>query len=119
MASKRRSRERVSAREHLVTGSAVELAYFSPERFDAARQALDGRLLGAIAFGADRPDAAAPDCPYAWVDMPVLGHRSAVFEVWTSEQPVVRDDVEGLAAARNDEVLFGCVEIEPQASLDA
>lgn len=76
-------------------------------------------MLGAVAFGAERPHVASPDFPLAWIDMPVLGRRSAVFEVWLSEQPVVRDDAHGIAAARNDEVLFGCIEIEQQASLDA
>jgi len=75
-------------------------------------------MLGAIAFGAERPRVASPDFPFAWIDMPVLG-ASAVLEVWLSEQPVVRDDAQGIAAARNDEVLFGCVEIEQQESLDA
>lgn len=75
-------------------------------------------MLGAVAFGAERPRVASPDFPFAWIDMPVLGGRSTAFEVWLSEQPVVREDAHGIAAARNDEVLFGCVEIEQQASLD-
>lgn len=75
-------------------------------------------MLGAIAFGAQPPHVASPDFPHTWVDMPVFG-ASAMLEVWLSEQPVVRDDAPGIAAARNDEVLFGCVEMEQQASLDA
>jgi len=96
----------------------VKPAYLSPERFAAAHDDCKARMLGAVAFGAERPQSAPPDVPYTWVDMPVLG-ASAVFEVWLSDEPVVREDAPGITAARNDDVLFGCVEIEEQTSLDA
>lgn len=75
-------------------------------------------MLGAVAFGAERPQLALPDAPYTWVDMPVLG-ASAVVEVWLSDEPVVREDAPGIVTARNDAVLFGCVEVERETSLDA
>lgn len=74
-------------------------------------------MLGAVAFGAERPRLPPPDAPYTWVDMPVLG-ASAVVEAWLSDEPVVREDADGIVTARNDDVLFGCVEIEREASLD-
>lgn len=74
--------------------------------------------MGAVAFGAQRPRVTAPDCPYAWVDMPVLSDES-VFEVWTSAQPVVREDAGGVASARNEDVLFGCLQTTLDRRLDA
>ncbi len=68
-------------------------------------------MMGAIAFGAQRPPVLAPDFPYAWIDMPVL-NGEAVFEVWTSAQPVVREDTGKIVSARNDEILFGCLQME-------
>jgi chorismate lyase/3-hydroxybenzoate synthase len=50
--------------------------------------------------------------------MPVLNDE-CMFEVWTSAQPVVRDDADGLAAARNEDVLFGCLQMKPNRRLDA
>ena len=97
----------------------MEVAYFSPERFRETGHEFKDRILGAIAFGAERPQGASPDFPFAWVDMPVLGRGGTVFEVWLSEQAIVRDDAHGVTAARNDEVLFGCIEIGEQGTLDA
>ena len=74
-------------------------------------------MLGAVAFGAERPQLAPPDAPWAWVDMPVLG-ASAVIETWISDEPVVRESAPGISTARNGDVLFGCVEVERETSLD-
>ncbi len=76
-------------------------------------------MLGAVAFGAERPPVSAPDCPYAWVEMPVLNGDSSMFEVWTSAQPVVREDAGELVAARNEDVLFGCLQMKLDRRLDA
>ncbi len=97
--------------------SAFELAYAGPEAFEALRTSGAGRVLGAIAFGAEAPAVAERDFPFVWVDMPVLG-AGPMFEVWLSAQPVVREDVKGVVAARNDEVLFGAVQVEDRGSLD-
>ncbi|HUP95755.1 MAG TPA: hypothetical protein VM164_12670 [Burkholderiales bacterium] len=97
----------------------MEVAYFSPERFIETGHVFKERMLGAVAFGAERPHVASPDFPFAWIDMPLLGREGTVFEVWLSEDPVVRDDAHGIAAARNDDVLFGCIEIGQQTTLDA
>jgi len=88
-------------------GTAIGLAYFAPHELQDSD--IDGRMLGMVAFGL-RPDNILPeDHPYAWIDMPVLG-GTTLFEVWRSEQPVVRENVHGIRTARNEEVLFGCLE---------
>lgn len=92
--------------------------YLSPEHFAAARGGFESRMLGAVAFGAERPEFAPPNGPFAWVDMPVLG-AGAVVEVWLSDEPVVREEAPGILTARNDDVLFGCLEVEQQTSFDA
>ena len=61
------------------------------------RQDAGGDCLRRVSGQVASPRA---DCPYAWVDMPVLG-GDAMFEVWTSAQPVVREDADGVVAARN------------------
>jgi chorismate lyase/3-hydroxybenzoate synthase len=96
----------------------LELSYLTRAEYAAHRARYRGRMLGAVAFGAERPRVAPPDYPYAWVHMPVLNNES-MFEVWTSAQPVVRDGADGLAAARNEEVLFGCLQIKLDCRLDA
>jgi chorismate lyase/3-hydroxybenzoate synthase len=98
--------------------AAFSLDYLTPAEFLALQARCDDRLLGAIAFGAQPPRSAPPDCPYAWVDMPVLDTGS-MFEVWTSAQPVVREKADGLAAARNSDILFGCVRLKLDCKLDA
>jgi len=75
-------------------------------------------MLGAVAFGAQRPRGAAPDCPYAWVEMPVLNDES-MFEVWTSAQPVVREETAELVAARNEDNLFGCLQMKLDCGLES
>lgn len=108
-----------SSPENVVcAGTPLGLRYIAPDEFVATRQAFEGRMLGAVAFGAESPRFTPPDLPFAWVDMPVLG-MSAMFEVWLSELPVIRDDAQGIVSARNDEVLFACLQIEQQGSLDA
>jgi len=94
------------------------LSYLTPGEFVAHQAAFSGRMMGAVAFGAQRPPIASPDYPYVWVDMPVLNGET-MFEVWTSAQPVVREDGEAIVSARNEDVLFGSVQSEPGVSLDA
>jgi len=95
----------------------LTLSYLTPEEFEVHKATYKGRMMGAVAFGAQRPRVAAPDCPYAWVDMPVL-NRESMFEVWTSAQPVVREDTNEFASARNEDILFGCLQIKLDCVLD-
>jgi chorismate lyase/3-hydroxybenzoate synthase len=99
-------------------GAPLGLSYLTHEEFAIHQTRYQGRLLGAVAFAAERPYASTPDCPSAWVDMPVMNDESA-YEVWTSSQPVVREDVAGLASARNDDILFGCLEVNAGGNLEA
>jgi len=50
--------------------------------------------------------------------MPVLNDES-MFEVWTSAQPVVREGAGELVSARNEDVLFGCLQMQLDCRLDA
>ena len=104
-----------------LSGSAAPLAlsYLTPVEVAVHRARYPGRTLGAVAFGAESPRDAAPDCPCAWVDMPVLNDESAMFEVWTSAHPVVREDAGEFVAARNEDILFGCLQIKLDRRLDA
>ncbi len=93
------------------------LSYVSADDFAQHQSRVSDRLLGAIAFGAEPSAIAVPDCPYAWVDMPLLA-GDVVFEVWTSAQPVVREAEDGITSARNHDILFGCLHLEPACGLD-
>lgn len=97
--------------------SLLKLAYLTPEELAAARAVNESHILGAIAFGAEPPVRIAPDVPYAWIDMPVLG-ANTVFETWLSAAPVIREGADGCITARNEELLFGCIQIEHPGSLD-
>ena len=99
-------------------GAPLALSYLTPGEFEVHQARHKGRMMGAVAFGAQRPRVTAPDCPYAWVDMPVLNDES-VFEVWTCAQPVVREDVGELVSARNEDILFGCLQTKLDCRLDA
>jgi chorismate lyase / 3-hydroxybenzoate synthase len=99
------------------TEAPFELRYFSPAQFAAHRARCSERLLGAVAFGAE-PGLIPPDFPYAWVDMPVLNGETT-FEVWTSAEPVVRENADGIASSRNRDTLFGCLQIAADDSLEA
>jgi chorismate lyase / 3-hydroxybenzoate synthase len=48
--------------------------------------------------------------------MPVLNGDS-MFEVWTCAQPVVREDSDGLDSARNENILFGRLQIKADCTL--
>lgn len=99
-------------------GASFSLDYLSPAAFPLHQARCEGRLLGAIAFGAQAPRDAPTQCPFAWVDMPLFDNGS-LFEVWTSTQPVVRDHADGIAAARNADMLFGCLRVKLDCKLDA
>lgn len=92
--------------------------------------------MGAVAFGAHRPSVLAAEYPSTWVAMPVVAggmHAApavsggtiptvsdgAIIETWISDRPVVRDAGEGIASARNDDILFGCLEVDEDNDLQA
>jgi enamine deaminase RidA (YjgF/YER057c/UK114 family) len=99
-------------------GAPLALSYLTHGEFEVHQARYKGRMLGAVAFGAQRPHVTAPDCPYAWVDMPVLNDES-VFEVWTCAQPVAREDAGEFVSARNEDILFGCLPTKLDCTFDA
>ncbi len=101
-----------------LAAAAPALAFMTPARLAMHSAQCDGRILGAIAFGAQPLHIPSAGYPRAWVDMPLLESETA-YEVWTSAQPVVREDTVDLSSARDDGVLFGCLRIRLDRRLDA
>ncbi|MEO7728916.1 MAG: hypothetical protein ABIS45_16820 [Burkholderiales bacterium] len=99
------------------SGALPEPAFMTPAQFTQHRAESRARILGAIAFGAAEPPVDSPECPYAWIDMPVLD-GDAAFEVWTSAEPVVREEAGGLVSARDADVLFGCLRVKLDCGLE-
>lgn len=97
-------------------GLRLGLRYVPYRQLTGQPDAVAGNVLGAIAFGA-QPPAAIPACPYAWVDMPVL-NGAGVFEVWESDDEVVRADADGILAACDRGILFGSLQLDETAGLD-
>jgi chorismate lyase / 3-hydroxybenzoate synthase len=100
------------------TGAPLALSYLTPGEFAVHQARYKGRMLGVVAFGTQRPGVTVRDCPYAWVDMPVLEDES-VFEVWTCAQPVMREDAGEIVSACNEDILFGCLPTKLDCTLDA
>jgi enamine deaminase RidA (YjgF/YER057c/UK114 family) len=98
-------------------GTILDLHYLAPEEFGLCQKQFEGRMLGAIAYGMPDAGRVRPNCPFAQIDIPVLD-RDAAVELWTSEQPVVREDTPHIASARNEDVLFGCLELDSYGRLD-
>jgi chorismate lyase/3-hydroxybenzoate synthase len=77
-------------------------------------------VLGYLGFGEPDPDHHhhhAGNVPFAWVDMPTVG-VGRVFELWASQAPV-RTELPGrIRVARNDQVLFGCLQIDEGTPAD-
>jgi chorismate lyase/3-hydroxybenzoate synthase len=99
-------------------GAPLALSYLTRAEFAAHQTKYPDRIMGAVAFGSERPGIAAAEFTCAWVNMPVL-NGDTMFEVWTSAQPVVRETAGELASARNEDVLFGCLQMKLDCRLDA
>lgn len=76
--------------------------------------ATDGaRIFFVVGFGAKAP-AVNLDQGFAFVALPTLGDgvtSSAPYEVWLADKPVTRRVEGGVAYARTQDVLFGCVTV--------
>jgi len=96
----------------------LDLNYFNREELDAYQKSFEDKILGAVAFGTRCPGFTSPSYPWCWVDMPVLG-GDTIFEVWSSKQAVLCENNNGILSALNDELIFGCLQIEQSISLDA
>jgi chorismate lyase/3-hydroxybenzoate synthase len=93
------------------------LCYVDAPDIDTVLEDSTESLLGCLGFGTPRPQRATADLPFAWVDMPVIGAQS-VFEVWHGTGPVRRSRRGRLQLAADQQVLFGCVEIDADTRSD-
>ena len=93
-------------------------AYLTLEEFDTCPAKTEGRVLGAIAFGANEPTLPSLACPFAYINMPLVTGGTAI-EVWTSDKPVIRDDDDDITASRSEDFLFGCLTVEEDGTIDA
>lgn len=102
------------------TGAAsqLHLHFMRASELVARRAAFAGKLLGVVAFGGDMAVEPAVECPSVTIDMPVLGGEPFV-EVWESDTPVLPASSAGIAAARNENVLFGCLEADAGDDIEA
>ena len=96
------------------------LHYVAADDIGAALAESAGALLGYLGFGEPDLNHRVGNVPFAWVDLPTVG-AGRVFELWASQSPV-RTELPGrIRVARNDQVLFGCLQFEEgtQANYDA
>jgi enamine deaminase RidA (YjgF/YER057c/UK114 family) len=90
--------------------SRLHLDYLSQADFAAARW---GGIMGIATFDGSRFDTPVP---VAEVNTPLLG--DAVYEVWRTEQAVESGTRGRIRFARTSDVLFGCVAVTEEASLE-
>ncbi len=93
------------------------LRYVAADDIGAALADSAGAVLGYVGFGNPDPDHQAGKVPFAWVDMPTVGVDRA-FELWTSQAPVRTELPSRIRVARDDQVLFGCLQIDEGADAD-
>jgi len=93
------------------TLTAAGLHYIAGNEIGAALAEADGAVLGYLGFGEPDPDHQAGNVPFAWVDMPAVG-AGRVFELWASPAPVRTEAAGRIRVARNEQVLFGCLQID-------
>ncbi|HYJ18281.1 MAG TPA: hypothetical protein VEW72_03825 [Burkholderiales bacterium] len=95
----------------------IGLRYVAGDRIADVLADHRGQVLGCLGFG---ESASAPDSgslPFAHAAMPVIGSKRA-YEVWMSPLPVRYDRRGSISSARNDQVLFGCLEIPGSETMD-
>lgn len=86
----------------------VALKYLAPEAIDAYLAQCGDRVMCVVGFGSSRCAALKSAFPVLWVDTPVSG-GDAVYEVWTSGEPVTRYRDESITGAGNEDLFFGCM----------
>ena len=99
------------------TGERTGLRYVDGGHIEAALAEHRGHVLGCIGFGEPAPPFDPGSVPFAHAGMPVLGANPAC-ELWLSPEPVRNVRHGAISSARNDEVLFGCLEIPANDSVD-
>ena len=76
-------------------------------RLHLAKQAT--HVMCVVGYGAEQPTVNDPSV--LWVNMPVLGAES-VYEVWTSNQPVMSLGDGAIAGKGNEDIFFGGISIQ-------
>lgn len=76
-----------------------------------------GHVLGCVGFGNPVPVPECGSIPFVRAGMPVVGAGPAC-ELWLSPVPVRSDTRGAISSACNGEVLFGCLEIPANDSVD-
>ena len=99
------------------TLTAAGLHYVAANEIGAALAESGASVLGYLGFGEPDPNHHAGNVPFAWVDMPAVG-AGRVFELWASPAPVRSELRDTIRIARNDQVLFGCLQIDEGAQGD-
>ena len=99
------------------TGERTGLRYVDGEQIEAALAEHRGHVLGCIGFGEPAPAFDPGSVPFAHAGMPVVGANPAC-ELWLSPEPVRNVRRGALSSARNGEVLFGCLAIPANDSVD-
>ena len=92
------------------------LRYVSGDRIAGDLAEHRGHVLGCLGFGEPAAAFEAGPVPFAHANMPVPGAKRA-YEIWMSPLPVHYDRRNSLSSARNDQVLFGCIEIPGNESM--
>ena len=88
--------------------ASLALTYLNSGELAAHLAHYPKQVLGIAGFGRSAP-VDSGDAPLIWIDMPVLG-TDTVFEVWTSDTAVIRQNEDDIDIACNAEMLFGCFE---------
>lgn len=99
------------------TGARTGLRYVGSGQIEAALAEHRGHVLGCIGFGEPAAAFDPGSVPFAHAGMPVVGANPAC-ELWLSPEPVRNDRRGAISSARNGEVLFGCLEIPANDSVD-
>ncbi len=91
----------------------LKLDYVRPDELAGYLEALAGRVLGVVAFGAGG-HADALRFPCLSVDIPVLGPFDTCYEVWSSSERVTRHASGDIGSAEDGDVLFASMQLQQQ-----
>jgi chorismate lyase / 3-hydroxybenzoate synthase len=97
---------------------ALSVCYLAPGELSACDREFRNRILGVVAFGAAELPSASANSPFVCVGMPLpIVGGDPVFEVWSSSEPVIREDAGAIAGARDKAVLFGYLRVKEDNDL--
>ncbi len=96
--------------------SSLALQYLDNEAFISLLETCRESILGAIAFG-KQPETITRDVLTGWVDIPCLA-QDTFWEVCVSEKPIIRSTIENMSISKNDDFLFGLIQIDEQNAIE-